>query len=314
MSGPTIGELELLVAVAETGSLGRGARRVGISQPAASQRLRALEAAVGLALLDRGPTGSELTSTGALIVEWARAVLLARDRLISGADALREGDTAPLRLAASLTTAEFLLPRWLVALRRADPTIRIGLAMGNSATTLQAVRRDEADLGFVETVVPLPGEFASYTVATDRLVLVVDPDHPWSRLARALTAVELASTSLVRRESGSGTRETMAQVLSQAGPLAPPALEASSTMAVKAAVLSGLAPAVLSSLAVQTELLTGALVEVPVEGVDLDRPLRAIWRRSRPLGAPAQALLELLAPGSQGHARGARSPALSREL
>lgn len=298
MSGPTIGELELLVAVAETGSLGLGSRRVGISQPAASQRLRALEASLGLSLLDRCPTGSELTAAGALIVEWARSVLAARDRLTSGADALREGDNAPLRLAASLTTAEFLLPRWLVALRREDPSVRIGLAMGNSAATLQAVRRDEADLGFVETVGPLPGELAWRTVANDRLVLVVHPDHPWTRLRRALSAAELAGTSLVMRESGSGTRETLAQVLRQCEPLAPPALEASSTTAVKAAVLSGLAPSVLSSLAVETELATGSLVEVPLGDVDLTRPLRAVWRRTRPPSGPGQRLLDLLTPGS----------------
>lgn len=69
-------------------------------------------------------------------------------------------------------------------------------------------------------------------------------------------------------------------------------------MAVKAAVLSGLAPSVLSSLAVETELSTGSLVEVPVGDVDLTRPLRAVWRRTRPLSAPGQRLLNLLTPGS----------------
>ncbi|MDK3255413.1 LysR family transcriptional regulator [Blastococcus capsensis] len=295
MTGATLGELELLVAVAETGSLGLGARQLGISQPAASQRLRGLESALGLTLLDRHRTGSELTAHGALVVGWARSVLIARDRLTSGAEALREGNSAPLRLVASLTTAEFLLPRWLVELRRTYPTLGIGLAMGNSATTVQAVRRDEADLGFVETLGALPEELSWRTVATDRLTLVVPPDHPWSRLDQPLSPGELARTSLVVRESGSGTRETLALALDDAGPLAPPALEAASTTAVKSAVLSGLAPAVLSALAVETELSRGSLVEVPLAGVDLRRPLRAIWRRGRPLAAPARRLLDLLA-------------------
>ncbi|GAB4079148.1 LysR family transcriptional regulator [Modestobacter muralis] len=297
MTGATLGELELLVAVAETGSLGLAARHLGISQPAASQRLRALESALGLALLDRHRTGSELTAHGALVVEWARSVLIARDRLTSGAEALRQGNSAPLRLAASLTTAEFLLPRWLVELRRSYPALGIGLAMGNSAATVQAVRRDEADLGFVETLGALPGELSWRTVASDRLALVVPPDHPWSRLDEPLSPAELARTSLVMRESGSGTRETLALVLETAGPLAPAALEASSTTAVKGAVLSGLAPAVLSALAVEAELARGSLVEVPLSGVDLRRPLRAIWRRGRPLTAPARRLLDLLAEG-----------------
>lgn len=160
---------------------------------------------------------------------------------------------------------------------------------------MQAVRRDEADVGFVETLGVLPVELSWRTVATDRLTLVVPPGHPWSRLDQPLSPGELARTSLVMRESGSGTRETLALVLETAGPLAPPALEAASTTAVKSAVLSGLAPAVLSALAVETELSTGSLVEVPLVGVDLRRPLRAIWRRGRPLAAPARRLLDLLA-------------------
>ena len=62
-------------------------------------------------------------------------------------------------------------------------------------------------------------------------------------------------------------------------------------------MLSGLAPAVLSALAVEAELARGSLVEVPLSGVDLRRPLRAIWRRGRPLTAPARRLLDLLAEG-----------------
>jgi DNA-binding transcriptional LysR family regulator len=302
MSGPSLGELELLVAVADTGSLGLGARRLAISQPAASQRLRTLETSLGVALLDRGPTGSELTAGGVLIVEFARSVLAARDRLTSAAEALREGSAATLRLAASLTTAEFLLPQWLIALRRRYPTVRIGLAMGNSAATLQAVRRGEADLGFIETVGALPAELQERTVASDRLVLVVSPEHPWAALRRPVSAAELAATSLVMRESGSGTRETLAQVLADAGPLAPPALEVASTMAVKTAALSGLAPAVLSTLALRAELSCGSLVEVALADVDLRRPLRAVWRRDHPMPASAQRLLELFERDAQADA------------
>ena len=294
MSGPTLGELELLVAVADTGSLGLAARQLRISQPAASQRLGSLEATLGLRLLDRSPAGSELTPAGVLIVEWARSVLVTRDGLTCVAEAMREGRTPPLRLAASLTTAEFLLPKSLVALRRSHPDVRIRLAMGNSTTTLSAVHRGDADLGFVETIGTLAKELRQRTVARDRLVLVVSPDHPWASLQRPLAAAELAATSLVMREKGSGTRQTLTQVLADAAPLAPAALEAASTTAVKAATLSGLAPAVLSALALSAELASGSLVEVAVADVDLQRPLRAVWRRDRALPPAGQRLLELL--------------------
>ena len=76
---PDLGGMELLVAVARLGSLGRAARELGISQPAASGRMRALERQLGVALVRRSPGGSRLTDSGALVTEWARKVLEAAE-------------------------------------------------------------------------------------------------------------------------------------------------------------------------------------------------------------------------------------------
>ena len=147
-------------------------------------------------------------------------------------------------------------------------------------------------LGFVECP-SIPRFLASTTVGSDELVVVVRGRHRWAgRRGLQIDATELVATDLVLRELGSGTRQTLVRALSRCGVnLGQSHLELASTAAVKAAVLAGDAPAVLSRLAVSEELANGTFVEIGVRGLDLRRRLRAVWRPgSRPTGAAADLL------------------------
>ncbi|MFI9646972.1 LysR family transcriptional regulator [Streptomyces sp. NPDC052040] len=286
---PDLGALELLLAVARLGSLGRAARELGITQPAASSRIRSMERQLGVALVDRSPRGSRLTDAGALVTDWARRIVEAAEAFDAGAQALRGRRDSRLRVAASMTIAEYLLPGWLIALRAQRPDTAVSLLAGNSAAVAARLLAGEADLGFVEGLT-VPTGLDAAVVAHDRLIVVTAPGHPWARRRTPLRAEELASTPLILREEGSGTRQVLQTAL---GGLARPLLELSSTTAVKASAVSGAGPAVLSELAVGEELAARRLVSVPVEGVRLDRALRAVWPTGhRPTG-PGRDLLGL---------------------
>ncbi|MFD4138428.1 MULTISPECIES: LysR family transcriptional regulator [unclassified Streptomyces] len=297
---PDLGALELLLAVARHGSLGRAAREVGITQPAASSRIRSMERQLGVALVDRSPRGSRLTDAGALVTDWARRIVEAAEAFDAGAQALRGRRDSRLRVAASMTIAEYLLPGWLIALRAQRPGTAVSLLAGNSATVAQQLLDGEADLGFVEGL-SVPDGLDGTVVGHDRLLVVAAPGHAWARRRRApLTPAELAAVPLVLRERGSGTRQVLDSALSSYGGLAEPLLELASTTAVKAAAVSGAGPAVLSELAVTEELASRRLTRIPVEGVRLERDLRAVWPRShRPTG-PARDLLGLTRGSSAG--------------
>ncbi|MEU1624524.1 LysR family transcriptional regulator [Streptomyces sp. NPDC020096] len=289
---PDLGAMELLLAVARLGSLGRAARELGITQPAASSRIRAMERQLGVGLVTRSPSGSRLTDAGALVTDWARRVVEAAEEFDAGAQALRDRRDSRLRIAASMTIAEYLLPGWLIALHGQRPGTAVSLLAGNSAAVARRLRDAEAELGFVEGI-DVPSGLDAVTVAKDRLVVVTAPGHPWSKRRRPVPARELAATPLILREEGSGTRQVLDVALAEHGGLAAPLLELSSTTAVKAAVISGAGPAVLSELAVADELASRRMVEIPVEDVRLTRELRAVWPTGQRPTGPSRDLLSL---------------------
>jgi len=286
---------DLLLAVARLGSLGQAAAEHGMSQPAASARIRQLEGRLGLALIERSPRGSRLTPAGALVVDWAHAAIDAAAALDAGVTALRRRQESRLRVAASLTVAEYLMPGWLAALRSASPGAAVALTAVNSADVARAVLSDTADIGFIEGP-DLPAGLRVGAAGQDTLTLVTAPGHRWARRRGGITAGELAGTALLAREAASGTRRFYEQALRDQAGLepAPPLAELSSTTAIKASVAAGTGPAVLSSLAVAGELAAGTLRAVPVRGLDLNRALRAVWPSGRRLTGPARDLYTIV--------------------
>ncbi|WP_459986325.1 LysR family transcriptional regulator [Nocardioides sp. AN3] len=293
---PELRSLELLVLVARTQSLSSAAAELGITQQAASSRMRTMEALVGAALLSRSARGSALTDTGELVVQWASRVLDAAELLDAGLEALRADSRAHLSIAASQTIAEYLLPGWLVALRAQQqaaglPPTDFTMTATNSERVAELVSGGIDDLGFVEGP-EAPRGLQHRLIGVDELVVVVGARHPWARRSsRRVAAATLAATSLVMREVGSGTRTVLERAL--AGyPRAEPALELSSAAAVRAAVVAGAGPTAMSIHAVREDLAAGRLVRITASGLDLSRKLHAVWRDGRhPPAGPARDLV-----------------------
>jgi len=287
-----------LVGIDDRGSLGAASRAMGMAQPNASRAIRQLERRFGTALVERSPRGSKLTAQGTVIVHWARQVLADTERLLDAAAALRVERDAQLTVASSMTVAEYLLPEWLGNFRRLNPDVQIQLQVLNSMQVFERVTGGSCDLGFVEGP-SVPNYLNKITVARDRLVVVVHPSHSWARRRRPLPMAELAATPLLAREPGSGTRRTVDVALEEFDRPAP-LLELGSGAAIRTSVLAGVGPAVLSTLAIGDDVESGELRVVQVEGLNLQRTLRAVWRPPRKLGGPAGELLRLVLRGSRG--------------
>lgn len=287
---PELADLDLLLSIAELGSVGRAAAAHGIAQPSASTRLARLERRLGVALLVRSARGSLLTPAGEAVAAWARPVVEAAHALTDGVQTLRIDRAARLQVAASLTVAEYLLPRWLLALRRRHPAVDVAATVANSAEVCSRVRAGSSEVGFVETP-DKPRGLTTREVGTDRIALFVASGYPLAARARSgLRAAALSDLTLLLREPGSGTRDTLLHALGAAlgsEPALAHALELGSTATILSAARDGGGVAVVSARAAAADVATGALVEVPVRGLSLVRPLRAVWlgRRPSPLAA-----------------------------
>lgn len=294
-NAPDLRSLDLLLTIAEVGSFGQAARRHGISQPAVSLRMNQLEGRIGVRLFERTASGARLTPSGSAVADWSRAVIEATEHFMIGAAALRAESEARLRVASSLTIADHLVPGWLVSLRRLAPEPSISLSVMNSAAVSDAIMEGRADLGFIEGPVPRRSPVKSRIVGGDRLVVVVAPDHPWARRRTPLPPKELARTSLILREEGSGTRQVLEEAMLEHGHHIASDLELGSTSAILGAARRGQGPAVISSLAASDDIDARRLIEVVVDGIHLERSFRAIW----PIGSqPAGTAKRLIAIAS----------------
>lgn len=297
---PELASFEIFLAIAEAGSLGGAARELGLTQQALSRRLASMEAQMRMTLAVRTPRGSQLTPAGVVVAEWAARLLEVASDIDAGLGSLAEAGRQRIKVVASQTIAEQLMPHWLLSLQAADmrssgTAPQIILTATNSELAIASVRDGSADVGFVENPGP-PKGLGSCVVGQDELVVVVPPGHKWARRSRVVSARELAQTPLVSREPKSGIRDSLTvalrHVLGDETPQAPPVLELSSAAAMRAAVLAGAGPAVMSRLAVADDLAVGRLRAVVIPDLDLRRQLRAIWvgGRTPPAGAIRQFL------------------------
>jgi DNA-binding transcriptional LysR family regulator len=282
-SDPLAGrELLAFVLAVETGSVHGAADALGLTQSAVTKRIQALERRTGATLLQRGRLGVATTEAGRALYPEAKQALAALDRAARAV----AGDGAGLRLAASHTIGEFLLPGWLAAFRAGEP-LAIQMDVINSPGVIAEIRDRRAEIGFVEGNASLAG-LDVLVLMHDELAVVVGADHPWAR-RRGLDPRALTREPYLTRERDSGTRAIAATALARHGIALEPTLETPSIQGLKRAVLGG-GFTVISRMAVAAETDAGTLRALPVRGVDLGRELRAIRRRGEPLRGAARQL------------------------
>ena len=289
----TLERLRIFVAVAERDHVTAAARALNLTQSAVSNALAALETEHDVRLFDRVGRGVVLNETGRAFLPEAKAVLAraaAAEAALADMSALRRGRLA---VFASQTIASYWLPRYLVAFRRAYPGIEIRLGIGNTAQVAAAVHDGLAELGFVEGRVE-DSALASRDVATDQLVLVVAPGHPWTGALPGDLAGLVAEGEWVLREPGSGTRSAFEALLTGAGlrERLRVALELPSNEAVRAAVEAGMGATVISASVAAPSLEAGLLQQLPFPLPE--RAYHVLSHRERRYSGAARRLLDLV--------------------
>jgi DNA-binding transcriptional LysR family regulator len=201
----------------------------------------------------------------------------AAEAALADMSALRRGR---LTLFASQTIASAWLPRRLAAFHAAHPGVELDVAIGNTREVAEGVLSGAAELGLVEGEIDQP-LLDQTVVGSDRLAVLVTPDHPWAGLRR-LEAQTLATQAWVLREAGSGTRSTLEAALRNAD-VDPAALSIAMTLpsneAVLAAAEAGAGATALSESVAYGSVAAGRLVTAAFSLPE--RPFRLLRHRER---------------------------------
>lgn len=286
----TLRQIEVFVATARLGNLTQAAASIGLSQSAASTALADFEHQLGTRLFDRLGKRLQLNDEGRALTP--RAVeLLARAHELE--DGFGQAERAVhLRLGASSTIGNYLLPPLIGAFRQRRPGSRLDLEVGNTGDVLRALLRFEIDVGFIEGPCADP-DIDTLPWRDDRLAICVPPGSPLAQPGGA-TVDALREADWILRERGSGTREVVEQLLtSQLGQISV-AMELGGTEAIKRAVESGMGISCLSTVALTHELASGSLCVADASALLLQRPLSIVLHKQKYRTAGITALLDFL--------------------
>ena len=194
-------DLRLIVQVAETSSITHGADRANMALASASARIRGMEEALGVPLLERGPRGVKPTPAGRALVHHARVVLQQLERMRGELGKYAHGLKGHVRLLSNTIASTGFLPQALAAFLAGHPSVDIDLEERPSPEIVQAVAEGFADAGIVIDMVDL-GELETFPFVTDRLVLIAPRDHPLSG-RRRLAFREVLDQEFVGLSAGS---------------------------------------------------------------------------------------------------------------
>jgi DNA-binding transcriptional LysR family regulator len=281
-----IAQLRTLITVVERGSFSEAARELGISQPAVTMQIQALEADAGATLLDRRYRRIDLTEAGRTLMPYARRVLAEVESARDDIAALSGVVTGHLSIAASTTPGVYVIPRLLGGFLSEHPEVHVTITVHDTAEVAEAIQTGRADLGVTGAIVK--GSRAVYAeVGCDELLVICAPDSPFAKL-KGVSLTDLAEADWIMRERGSGTRQVAEQLISDRG-VDPDELrvvvELGTGEAVVSAVEGGLGVAMLSRQVAEKALALGTVARVDLIGPSIQRPFYTVL----PKGTPTRA-------------------------
>ena len=204
-----IADMRLFVCIADAGSITGGARRANLALASASERLKNIEFDAGMSLLVRHPRGITLTDAGELFAQHARQILSQREHLKAELSAFANGSRGKLKLYANTAAIAEFLPRKLSAWLSEHPDIAIELEERTSVDIVNIIASGIGEAGLVSDAVNAQ-DLTLTPVADDRLVLIVPPNHPLSRV-EALSLKDVVAEPFIALYPGNALQDHISQ-------------------------------------------------------------------------------------------------------
>lgn len=286
-------QLELFLAVLDSGSFSKAAQAVHVTQSTVSQHIASLEEELGTRLLDRTGKGAALTEGGKVLLAHARKIVGETREIPRAMKRLAGLEDAVLSIGASNIPGNYILPDAMPVFLDRHPGVAISVLQGDSRETVERMKQGRVEIGVVGT--RFTDKDLLFTPLGRELLVLAAGRTVRRKRGTAVTLEELAVAPYVSREPGSGTQKTIEEALSRAG--AGPLnvrVRLGSNEAVKQAVIRGVGFSFLPETAIRRELARRELVALYVPGIEISRRFHIVSRLRRELSPQARAFQGVL--------------------
>jgi LysR family transcriptional regulator, hydrogen peroxide-inducible genes activator len=289
----TLRQLQYVVAVAERQSFRKAAEVCHVAQPSLSAQVAQVEEALGVQLFERDTRGVALTAAGRVVIERARALLLASDDLVESARVLSDPFAGTLRIGLIPTIGPYLLPEVAPALRAHYPKLSFVWAEEKTATLIDQLARGELDAAIVALEAEI-GDLPRVVLGKDPFVLAAPKSHPLANGKRPLKANELDGERVLFLDEGHCFRDQALAFCSRTG-VEEAGYRATSLVTLVQMAAGGAGVTLLPSLALGVENRHQELSVRPFAPQAPFRTVALVWRRGAALEMTLKAVGEALA-------------------
>lgn len=281
LTAVTLAELRYLVALADQRHFGKAARVCNVTQPTLSAQIQKLERTLGLALFERSSKNVNVSAVGERIVEQARAVLDATEKIRDLATSGRAVLSGPLRLGIIPTLAPYLLPHFVPALRAEYPALELELRELKTSEMQDELSAHRLDCGVLATAVPSAG-IATEDLFDEPFWLLAPRAHPLAA-RKEVREADLAGHTLLLLDEGHCLRDQALSVCREARARdSGDDFRATSLETLRHMVAAGMGCTLLPALAVRREDPQGELVALPFAAPSPSRRVILAWRKTHP--------------------------------
>ncbi len=271
--------MQTLLALVRLGSFSAVAKELGMTQPAVSFQIQKIEQVLDVRLLNRSSRRISLTDAGKRVLKFAEITDLEYQKLLRELEVLREDLIGSLLIASSTTPGEYIVPALLGEFVNSHPAITSEVLVMDSQEVIEGVINGTYEIGFCGATPPKSKEFKFFKVGSDRIKLIVHPEHPFAKM-NSITYSMLENEPMITRDVSSGTRQSLERMIKQSGfdpSLLNNRIMLGSARAMITAVASGSGSAFVSSYALTDSRACGNIKTVKISDLNLERDFYCIY-------------------------------------
>jgi DNA-binding transcriptional LysR family regulator len=275
-----INRLNVFIQVAATQNCSEAAKRLHLSQPTVSKHIQNLEAELNVKLFDREGAHFRITNQGMTLLPWARKIVRQSTQVQEMMQSMQESISGQLRIACTTTAGKYLLPQLAARFRQKYPGVQIFIQPCIKETMNARLLEEDADLGVVSSEV-MEDDLECQYFFTDHISFILSKEHPLSK-RESIEPSELLDVPIILREPSSGTRRVLQSELAKhdiSFDEMNVLMEVGNAEAIVLAVAGNLGVSFVSRLASAYPRAWGSIVDVPVEGLNLERRINIARRK-----------------------------------